>query len=252
VKAQPLNLNELKQYIERHIGDFHANRLEKLEKLNLSQVLRRKNPYLFKAKNMLTADTLVRAVLDAFLSSQEETLFGDFMEGVAIFVCEQVFGGKRVTPDELPGVDLRFERDEVIYIVEIKSGPNWGNSSQIRQMKVNFQRAIERLSAEQPNRNIIAVNGCMYGKESHPDKGGYRKLCGQAFWELISASSTLYTDIIEPLGHQAKAKNDAFDQAYARLVNRFVVQFIKSFCYPDGAVDWEKLVRWTSQHPDPC
>jgi hypothetical protein len=190
---------------------------------------------------------LIRAVLDAFLSSQEETLFGDFMEGVAIFVCGQVFGGERVTPGELPGIDLRFWRDNHIYIVEIKAGPNWGNSSQIKQMRLNFQSAIETLSLKHPGTRIIAVNGCMYGKESNPQKDGYLKLCGQSFWELISASTTLYTDIIEPLGHQAKIKNDEFEQAYARLVNRFVAQFIQSFCHPNGAVDWERLVRWTSQ-----
>ncbi len=128
--------------------------------------------------------------------------------------------------------------------------PNWGNSSQIKQMKANFQSAIETLSLKHPGTRIIAVNGCMYGIDPRPQKDGYLKLCGQSFWELISASTTLYTDIIEPLGHQAKIKNDEFEQAYARLVNRFVAQFIQSFCHPNGAVDWERLVRWTSQRLD--
>ena len=30
-----------------------------------------------------------------------------------------------------PGIDLEFDKDGVRYIVTIKSGPNWGNSSQI-------------------------------------------------------------------------------------------------------------------------
>ncbi|MCB1935052.1 MAG: hypothetical protein KDF59_03835 [Nitrosomonas sp.] len=30
------------------------------------------------------------------------------------------------------------------------------------------------------------------------------KYCGQQFWEFISGTSNLYTDIIEPLGHEAK------------------------------------------------
>jgi len=88
-----LNLKDVTKYIEQNIGTFHAKRLEKLEKLNFKEVLKRKNPYLFKAKNILTAQDLVKNLLDAYLQSQEKTLFGDFLEGVAIFVCQKVFGG---------------------------------------------------------------------------------------------------------------------------------------------------------------
>ena len=82
----PLNIEDIAKYVEQNIGDFHSKRLEKLEKLNFKEVLKRKNPYLYKAKNILTAQDLIKNLLDAFLQSQEETLFGDFMEGVAIFV----------------------------------------------------------------------------------------------------------------------------------------------------------------------
>lgn len=88
-----LNLAEVTEYVENDIGSFHVKRLEKLEKLNFKKLLKRKNPYLFRAKNIFTAQDLVKNLLDAFLQSQEETLFGDFLEGVAIFVCNKVFGG---------------------------------------------------------------------------------------------------------------------------------------------------------------
>jgi hypothetical protein len=45
---RPLNLNEVRLFVEKNIGDFHARRLEKLQKLKLKQVLKRKNPYLLK------------------------------------------------------------------------------------------------------------------------------------------------------------------------------------------------------------
>jgi hypothetical protein len=80
--------------------------------------LKRKNPYLFKAKNILTAQDLVKNLLDAYLQSQEETTFKEF-------------------------------------------------------------------------------------------------------WQLISDSDTLYTDIIEPLGHQAKEKNEEF--------------------LDDGVINWQKM-----------
>ena len=113
---------------------LQKNRLKNLQKLKLNQILKRKNPYLFKAKNILTAQDLVKGLLDAHLSSQEETIFGDFLEGLAIFINGKVYEGKKSSAE---GVDLEFNKDGKRYIVSIKSGPNWGNSSQINKMKDN-------------------------------------------------------------------------------------------------------------------
>lgn len=43
-------INSIAQYVEKHIGEFHANRIAKLQSLNLKELLSRKNPYMFKAK----------------------------------------------------------------------------------------------------------------------------------------------------------------------------------------------------------
>ena len=123
------NLQEVYEYVEKHISIFHQRRLDYVQnKVDLLKILKQKNPYLFRAKNVLTAQDLIKGFLDAFLQSQEETLFGDFIEGLAIFVCDKVYGAKK---SELTGIDLEFEKDGVMYIVEIKAGWNWGNSSQI-------------------------------------------------------------------------------------------------------------------------
>jgi len=172
------NLQEIYEYAEKHISIFHQRRLDYVQnKVDLLKILKQKNPYLFRAKNVLTAQDLIKGFLDAFLQSQEETLFGDFIEGLAIFVCDKVYGAKK---SELIGVDLEFEKDGVIYVVEIKAGWNWGNSSQIRQLKINFESAKKLLLAK-TGKKIVAVNGCCFGKDNKPDKGGYLKLCGQRF-----------------------------------------------------------------------
>lgn len=248
----PINLDAIRQYVESNIGDFHDNRLKKLDNLQLTNVLKRKNPYLFKAKNILTSEHLIRSVLDAYLSSQEETLFGDFLEGVAIFVGEQVHNGYKPAIEEFQGLDLIFEQASNLYIVEIKSGPHWGNSSQIRNMLLSFEAAKKVLSGQYPDRTIIAVNGCCYGKDGTRSKrnGAYWKLCGQDFWRFISGDDRLYLDIIEPLGYRAKARNQAFDEAYAKIINKFTREFNLQFCESDGAIDWEKLVAFVSQRAD--
>lgn len=236
---------QLTRFIEEHIPQFHAKRLHSLESLQLKAVLKRKNPYLFKAKHVESAPDLVKQLLDAHLSSQEETIFGEFLESLAIHVCALAYGGRKSTSE---GIDLEFDSDGVRYIVSIKSGPNWGNSSQIKKMREHFKQA-RRIYGQ--SKHLIAVNGCCYGRDSKPEKGDYQKVCGQAFWELISGAPQMYQDIIEPLGHQARVRNEEFGTAYAKVINQFSASFIQEFCRPDGAIDWPKLVAFNASSDRP-
>ena len=237
-----IEISDVRTYVENNIGSFHLKRLENLEKLKLSKILKRKNPYLFKAKNILTAQDLVKILLDAHLSSQEETIFGDFLEGLAIFINERAYGGKKSSAE---GIDLEFNKNDIRYIVAIKSGPNWGNSRQISKMKDDFRRAKRILRTSKSNLQIVAINGCCYGRNNKPDKGDYFKFCGQKFWEFISDNQNLYVEIIEPLGHKAKEKNEAFLEAYSRIINKFTLEFSQKFCI-DGKIDWNTLVKFNS------
>lgn len=232
-------------YIEKNIPQFHEKRLQSLAGLKLSKVLTRKNPYLFKAKYIETAPDLVKQLLDAYLSSQEETIFGDFLESLAIHVCSLTFGGRKSTTE---GIDLEFDRDGIRYIVSIKSGPNWGNSSQIKKMREHFKQA-RKIYGQQ--KHLVAVNGCCYGRDSTPEKGDYQKICGQSFWELVSGDTNMYQEIIEPLGHQARHRNEEFSEAYTKVINRFSASFINEFCVDDGAIDWPKLVAYNSSKDRP-
>ena len=240
---KPITQQEITDYVGEHIQGFHQRRLDSLQRLELMKVVGRKNPYLFKAKNINTAQDFVKIILDAHLSSQEETIFGGFLEELAIFICSQVYGGQKSAAE---GVDLEFERDNIRYIVSIKSGPNWGNSSQVAKLRDNFRKAKRILSTNTSSANVVAVNGCCYGKHGTPDKGDYLKLCGQKFWEFISGDDNLYTDIIEPLGHQAKEKNEQFMQEYDKVINKFTFEFITTFCDAEGNMLWEEIVKFNS------
>ncbi|MCX8156530.1 MAG: PmeII family type II restriction endonuclease [Verrucomicrobiae bacterium] len=234
-----ITAKEITDFIEDHIGpSFHEKRLKSLENLRLEQILRRKNPYLYKAKNINTAGDFVKILLDAHLSSQEETIFGGFLEELAIFICGKVYGGHKSGAE---GIDLEFDRDGIRYIVAIKSGPHWGNSSQIRRMVEDFKKYKKTYKGR-----VEAINGCCYGRDNQPNKGDYQKLCGQRFWEFISGIETLYTDIIQPLGYRAKEKNEAFASEYAKRLNCFTRDFIHKYCEPDGTIQWEAIVRLAS------
>ena len=240
---KPITQQEIADYVAANIQVFHQKRLDSLQKLKMLDVVRRKNPYLFKAKDINTAPEFVKTILDAFLSSQEEGIFGGFLEELAIFISSQVYGGQKSAAE---GIDLEFEKDNTRYIVSIKSGPNWGNSDQKKKMQSNFKRAKQTLSVSPSSMNVVAVNGCCYGKDRKPNKGDYWKLCGQQFWKFISGDDSLYTGIIEPLGHQAKEKNEQFMREYAKVINRFTAEFIGKFCDADGNMLWEEIVKFNS------
>ena len=181
--------------------------------------------------------------MDAHLSSQEEGLFGNFLEGLAVFINQKVYGGKK---SSTTGVDLEFEREGKRYIVAVKSGPNWGNSQQISKMKDNFLRAKRTLRTSGSGIEAISVNGCCYGKNTNQDKGDYFKYCGQKFWEFVSGNENLYIEIIDPLGHRAKEKNQEFIMEYSKIVNLFTNEFSRKFC-TNGYINWDTLVKFNSE-----
>ncbi|MCR5861019.1 cytosolic protein [Flavobacterium sp. J372] len=244
----PINLQDVTQYVEQNIGTFHLKRIQCLDELKLIKVLKRKNPYLFKAKYLMTADEIVRSLVDAHISSNEETIFGDWLEGLAIFINEKVYGGRK---SGIPNIDLEFDNDGIRYIVTIKSGPNWGNSSQIKKLALDFITAKKTLRTSNSKLHVIAVNGCCYGRDNNSDKGDYFKYCGQKFWEFISGDSHLYTELIEPLGHQAKERNEDFLKSYSQMINKFVKEFINEYCDEAGAIKWDKIVEINSAIVDP-
>ncbi len=241
---EKLNLIEIKKYVEKNIGSFHQKRLESLNNLQLSRVLKRKNPYLFRAKNVLTSEQIVKGILDAHLSSNEETIFGEWLEGLAIYINSKVFNGRK---SGIPGIDLEFDRDGIRYIITIKSGPNWGNSRQIKKMISDFNMARKTLRTSNSKINVVAINGCCYGKDNRAEKNGiYYKYCGQEFWEFISGDETLYLKLIEPLAHKAHERNQEYMESYSRIINKFTIEFSNHFCLPDASIDWEKLVKFNS------
>lgn len=243
----PLDLDQVREYVNEHIVDFHQWRIRLLENLKLRDLLK-KNPYLFRAKNITKAQDLVEGLLDARLSSSEERLFGDFLEDLAVFIVGKTCRGHKSTAQ---GVDLEFMNAGVHYVVSVKSGPNWGNSSQHKKLAQDLRDTVIRVKQSRVAARVEPVLGICYGKtRTKYMKAGYLKVVGQNFWYLISESRDLYTDIIEPIGHRAKEHNDAFYKQKSGVVNRFTRQFIEEFCDSTGTIDWVRLVEFNSGNYD--
>src|SRR5947207_12533021 len=105
-----LDLLDVTKYVEENIGIFHFKRKVRLEELTFYEVLRRKNPYLFKVKNVMTSEQLIKAIVDAHLSSNEETLFGNWLEKLAIYINSKVYNGRK---SGINGIDLEFDNKNI-------------------------------------------------------------------------------------------------------------------------------------------
>jgi len=244
---KPLDLDQVCEYANSNMVHFHQRRIASLEKLALNRLLR-KNPYLFKAKHITTAGELMESLLEAFLSSSEEKLFGDFLEGLAVFIAGKTCDGHKSAAQ---GVDLEFINKGRHYVVSIKSGPNWGNSSQKRRLAQDLRETVIRVQQSRTALRVEPVLGICYGKtRTSYTKAGYLKVVGQNFWYLISENENLYTDIIEPIGYRAKEHNEAFYTERSRVINRFTAQFIERSCDTTGAIDWVKLVEFNRGNYD--
>jgi hypothetical protein len=244
--VEKLKVNDVKNFVNKNICLFHRDRVKALEKMELREILRKKNPYLFRAKNINIASDLIGSLLDAFLSSSEEELFGKFLEELAVFISGRTCRGRK---SAATGVDIEFLNNGVLYLVSIKSGPNWGNSSQQNEQQQNLQTAVRVLKQTNHKLNVQPVLGICYGKTRTTFLRGYMKVVGQNFWYLISENENLYTDIVEPLGYRAKQHNDAYFRQKARVVNSFTKEFMQEFCN-NGLIDWKKIVQFNSGNLD--
>jgi len=243
-----LNIEEVTDFVNTNISVFHKNKLNRLKEIKLKTLLKKKNPYLFRAKNISLGSDLVTNILEAFLSSSEEKLFGDLLEELAVFISERTCGGRK---SAATGIDLEFENSGTNYLVSVKSGPNWGNSSQQHKQQQDFQTAVRILKQSKSKRtaNVQPVLGICYGRTKTTHLRGYLKVVGQNFWYLISGNEYLYTDIIEPLGYRAKEHNVRFVKQKSKIINSFTHTFLAEFC-DDGVINWKKLVEFNSGNLD--
>jgi hypothetical protein len=204
---------------------------------------------LLKTKGLTTPRDVVKAVLDAFLSSQEETILGGFLEGLAVFAAEKASGAKGKS--STTGLDIELDKSGVRYFVAVKSGPSWGNSSQIAKMRTDFKTAARVYRQNADALPVQCINGCCYGKQTQKseDKGDYLKLCGQRFWEFISGDLEFYIKIVEPIGYKAKERNVEFLAEYELVVDAFTELFRQHFCNARNLVLWDVLIKHSSQMP---
>lgn len=232
---------ELQQLITNALEDFYQRRLQRIGKLKLKQVLRRKNPYLYKAIGTQSATEIVEGILSAYLSSSDEGIFGDaFFEPIA----KAVSGGV-VSPSD--GVDIALETSSKYLAISVKSGPNPYNSRQKKKQNDDFMSLRSRL--HKLKKQFDAMLGHCYGTlRTDPSKNQiYRDRSGQEFWTELTGDRNFYLKLIRFMEQRLIEKHkQEYRTAWQMAVNRYVREFTNDFCDKDGAIDWEKLLKFNS------
>ena len=207
-------------------------------------MLKRKNPYLFRATGITNAPELIEGILTAHSTSSDETIFGEeFFEPIFKVITGAQIAGIR-------GVDFTIETGDSFQAISLKSGPNAFNSDQVLKLNSNFEDLERSLKAtlRSVRKTFIPVMGCGYGKTNSPPsrKRKYYKLAGQAFWNEITGDPDFYLKLIELMRDKPDKHYEIFKSAWDRAVNRFVKQFSQDFCDDDGNIMWSKLVQYNS------
>jgi len=83
-----MDKNELQEFINVNISDLNQNRFDYLNKLKLTDILKRENIYLYKAKNIQTSEGLIKTLINSDLMSHEENILVEFWGKLAIFASQ--------------------------------------------------------------------------------------------------------------------------------------------------------------------
>lgn len=244
LSIEPLNNgydeNAVIQAVSTALTDFYTSLTNTLDSIDVNKILKRKNPYLYRAKGISSAGQIVDGILAAYVSSSEETIFGNtFFEPIAVIVS----GGQKAVTE---GVDITVDKDNTIYSIAVKSGTSVFNADSRKRQEQNFQSAQKR--AQQAHKAFLPVVGYGYGKKKirAENEKFYKELAGKDFWEWLTGDSEFYTKIIRMMGTRPDEYAKSFEAAYAKAENRMVREFTINYCKEDGSINWDKLLQFNS------
>lgn len=238
----------LDQEIQRLLNILYEKRFKKLDDVDLKRLLK-KNPYLFRSIGIDDPSILVEAMLDAFLSSSDETFFGnDFFEPLAYWTAKNADTtadeSRTVTVGSASGTDLAIETANSYLAIAVKSGTNIFNSQSTKGQSTEFLELQSRL--RKLGKEIRPIVGYGYGRHQSRGTGKAEKHAGQAFWQLLSGEEDYYIRISDSIGKFAIAHRNVYLVSYNKTKNRILKHLMLNFVDDDGELNWQKIVEFNS------
>ncbi len=236
----------VKKTIAEALEDFYRVLISKINQMDLDIILKSKNPYLYRAKSIQKSSEIIESIMQAYVSSSEETIFGNlFFEPLAL-------ASSNSHKSTTKGVDMEHYDPEtnVQYVVAVKSGPSIFNSSSKDKQGDYFTTAENVLRTARGRIYFEAIVGYCYGtKNQVSGKKRYEELAGEEYWENLTGDNQLYKKIITFMDKIPERYVDEYKECYDNAANRLTLDFSRRFCKDDGSIDWERLVDYNSGSP---
>lgn len=231
----PSTVEEQRLSLARRIVDAFRDTylnplLAKLRSRGVVELLARKNPYLYRASGIVRCDELVeRAFLD-YVSSSTETLFGNFLERVALLMSG---GYKSATK----GVDIERRSDTKAELYVIKSGPAAFNAGSRRDAERALDEAAKRLAPV--GTQVEKFIAFAYGRKQTGYVRGIFILSSSEFWTRITGIEDFHIRLLDICGRLAPLYRADLDAAKERLMK----EARGLYCNPNGEIDWQRVLR---------
>jgi len=233
--------NYAEEDLNTHIAEVSNKIKSKLGELDVQKLIKRKNPYLFCLRSASDTKRFSGLLLDAFLSSSEETMFGTIAERCAVVINTKAKGGMKSTTE---GIDIEYIDDHGRRtIVQVKSGQNWGNSAQRKQMEDYFKKAKRILQQGNNKDQVVCIEGICYGPAKINNKGNYYRYIGSEFWKEISGWEYTYLALVEIFSAHAQ---NGFTEIRTNAIESIIKFLENSEISSDLQINWNKLVRYVN------
>lgn len=228
-------------FVETFFQDFVEPFKNRLAKLTFTDLITRKNPYLYRASGISSIEQLVERALGDFASSSTETFFGTALEH---FITSL----PGIMKSSAAGVDIERRRREgqIEYVdfFAIKSGPGGYNSSSFKTQREHLART-RAILAQQKNLVVNAYVGFAYGQKSDRKPGpGFIVLSSKNLWAKLTDDESFYIKLLDAYGCVAKFYESDVVATHKRLLEEARQTFTKGATKKE--IDWLKVIKTTS------
>lgn len=249
-----IRLKDLQLEIERILKLIHEKRVSQLRRLSLTTLLN-KNPYLYRAIGVQSPEKLIQNLLEARISSSDETIFGnEFFEPLALWAAREAneHGSESRTAkfSEAAGVDISIETEKSLYAISVKSGKNIFNSQSTKGQSSEIEQLRARIKKN--GKQFLPYIGYGYGRKSKAKKEvDTEKVAGQKFWALLTGEEEFYKKICSSMGQFPNSLAEVFASEFESKKTSLLEQFNLNFPSGDGNIPWDSLVAFNSSTEKP-
>lgn len=205
----------------------------KIQSLRMRDIIKTKNPYLYRASGVSTCEELVRRAFNDYATTMGENYFGAFFEAIARIVS----GG--VKPASGGEIDLEIRRADGAHLYAMKSGPKGFNSSSAAKAKLDLDHAERRL--RQDRVPVHKKLGFAYGRRTTSFAGGIERLASKQLWAELSGDPEFYSKLLDVCDVLSPLYTADTEAPFALLLN----EARELFCDGDQ-IDWGKVLKLVS------